>query len=481
VSTSEIRFTRSGTVDLAYQVVGEGPLDIVLMIGWVSHLEILRELPEAAQFVDRFAAMGRVVLFDKRGTGLSDRPPGPSTYEEMVPDVLAVMDAVGMERAVLVGWVDAAALALVVAAAHPDRVRALVLGEVVATFTSDDDHPWGADPDVLDALAAAIESAWGQAILLPLIAPSVAGDERIVAWFRRLERMSATPSMAGNLLRTGFTDVRPWLARVTAPALLVHRRDAPLVPGDAMRWLASQLPDARFVEVPGDQTPGYLGDVDGLMDEIEDFLVGTRVGSVAFRRVVTVLFSDVVGSTERAAAVGDRRWHDLLQSHRREVRRLLAGYGGTEVDTAGDGFLVAFDSPTSAIRCGLAMCEASRAAGLDIRIGLHAGEVHCQADGVTGLAVHIGARVAAVAGAGEVLASQTIRDLVIGSDFEFSDHGRHRLKGVPGEWELFTVSHPSPILTGVDVTSSASGTMPGPTQPDPAPPGGPGPAGSEGR
>ncbi len=437
----EIRFTRSGSVDLAYQVLGSGPLDIVTMIGWVSHLEVIWELPEVAHFMDRLAAMGRVVLFDKRGTGLSDRPIEAATFEELIPDVLAVMDAAGMEQAVLVGWVDSAALAIMVAAGHPERVTALVLGEVLATTVPDEEHPWGPDPAIIEALAASIEVGnWGRAVLLPFIAPSAAADERIVGWFRRLERMSATPSMAANLLRrTLGSDLRPFLPGVTAPTLVLHRRDAPFVPGEGIRWLADHLPDGRYVDVPGDEIPGYLGDVDGVMDEIEEFLLGTRTGAAADRRVVTVLFSDVVGSTERAAQVGDRRWSDLLESHRIEVRRLLARHGGTEVDTAGDGFLIIFDSPTQAIRCGLAISTASRDAGLHIRVGIHSGEVVRQGNQVTGMAVNIGARVGAVASADEVLVSQTVRDMVIGSVFAFTPRGRHQLKGVPGDWELFAV------------------------------------------
>ena len=437
----EIRFTRSGTVDIAYQVLGDGPLDIVVVIGWVSHLEVLWELPEAAHFLDRISAMGRAVVFDKRGTGLSDRPAQVPTYDEMVSDVVAVMDAVGMEKAVVVGWVDAASLAISMAATHPDRVSAIVIGEAMATSVPDEQHPWGFDPAIIEALGDAIESGyWGQAILLPLIAPSAATDERILSWFRRFERMSATPSMAANLMRLNIsTDVRPILADVGVPALVLHRRDAPFVPADAVRWLAGHLPDGRYVEVPGDQVPGYLGDVDALMDEVEEFLLGTRVGGAATRRVVTVMFSDVVGSTERAAESGDRRWNDMLEAHRTDVRRLLARHGGTEVDTAGDGFLLAFDSPTSAIRCALAISESSRAAGLEVRIGIHAGEVVRQRDQVTGLAVHIGARVAAAARANEVLVSQTVHDLVIGSGFDFAPRGRHQLKGVPGMWELLSV------------------------------------------
>ncbi len=437
----ETRFTRSGTVDLAYQVIGDGPLDIVVVVGWVSHLEVLWELPEVAHFLDRFSAMGRVVIFDKRGTGLSDRPAEVPTYEQMVVDVLTVMDAAAVDRAVIVGWVDAGGIAMQVAATHPERVIAIVLGETMATAVPDAAHPWGPDPAVVEAVAEAIETGgWGKAILLPLIAPSVAGDERVMSWFRRLERMSATPSMAANLMRlTQGIDMRPILAQVQAPALVLHRRHAPFVPTDGVRWLADHLPDGRYVEVPGDEIPGYLGDVDAVMDEIEEFLLGTRVGAAASRRLVTVMFSDVVGSTERAAEIGDRRWHDVLETHRSEVRRLLARYGGTEIDTAGDGFLVTFESPTACIHCAMALSDTSRSAGLGIRIGIHAGEVVRRGDAITGLAVHIGARVAAAAQAHEVLVSQTVRDLMIGSGFEFDSRGRHTLKGVPGSWELFAV------------------------------------------
>lgn len=437
----EVRFTRSGNVDLAYQVLGDGPLDILGMIGWVSHLEVLWELPECRRFLERLAGMGRLALFDKRGTGLSDRP-AIANSDEMVPDVLAVMDAVGMERAALVGWVDAAAIAMSVAAMHPERVSALVLGEVLATSIPDEDHPWGPNPETIETVAGVIEQGmWGQAILLPLIAPSVTDDERIVGWFRKMERMSATPSMAADLLRrTMSIDLRPLLPSVTAPALLLHRKDAAFIPAEGIRWLAQHLPNGQYVEVPGDQTPGYLGDVDGLMDEIEEFLLGTRVGGAVDRRVVTVLFSDVVGSTERAAGVGDRVWSGLLESHRAESRRLLARHGGREMNTAGDGFLIIFESPTPAIECALAMCHASRSAGLEIRVGLHSGEVVFEAGDVVGMAVHIGARVAALANPGEVVVSQTVRDMVIGSTVQFTPRGRHELKGVPGTWEIFGVA-----------------------------------------
>jgi class 3 adenylate cyclase len=247
--------------------------------------------------------------------------------------------------------------------------------------------------------------------------------------------------MAANLLRrTLATDLRPLLPSVSAPALVLHRRDSRFIPAEGMRWLAEHLPNGQYVEVPGDETAGYLGDVDGLMDEVEEFLLGTRVGAAVDRRVVTVLFSDVVGSTERAATVGDRVWSGLLETHRTEARRLLTRYGGREMNTAGDGFLIVFESPTPAIECALAMCEGSRSAGLELRVGLHSGEVVFEAGDVAGMAVHIGARVAAIADPGEVVVSQTVRDMVIGSTFQFTPRGRHELKGVPGTWEIFGVA-----------------------------------------
>ena len=441
VSVPEVRFTRSGTVDIAYQLVGEGPIDIVLMIGWVSHLEMLWELPETRHFVERFAGMGRVALFDKRGTGLSDRPPEPPSSHELVPDVLTVMDAAGMESAVVVGWVDAAALAIEVAATQPGRVTSLVLGETLASNVPDAEHPWAPSEAVINAVADAIEEGmWGQAILLPLIAPALADDERIRNWFKRMERMAATPSMAANLLRrTTALDVRHLLPSVDVPALVLHRRGSALLPAEGVRWLADQLPNGRYIELPGDEVPGYLGDVDALMDEVEEFLVGTRTGGGRHRRVVTVLFSDIVGSTERAATVGDVRWRNLLDNHRREARRLLPHHAGHEIDTAGDSFLIAFESPSAAIRYGLALSETGSRQGLEVRIGIHSGEVADLDGDLAGLAVHLGARVAAMAEMGTVWVSQTVRDLLIGSEFHFISKGRHLLKGVPGDWELFIV------------------------------------------
>jgi class 3 adenylate cyclase/pimeloyl-ACP methyl ester carboxylesterase len=411
------------------------------MIGWVSHLEMLWELPETRRFVERLAGMGRVVLFDKRGTGLSDRPSDQPSPVDMVPDALAVMNAAGMDSAVLVGWVDAATVALQVAALHPERVKALVLGEALATSQPDADHPWGLNEDITNAAADAIEmGGWGQAVLLPMIAPSLADDERIRTWFMRLERMSATPSMAANLLRRVLmTDVRDLLPQVTAPTLVLHRRDSMFIPAPGIQWLADHLPDGRYVEVEGDEVPGYFGDVDTLMDEIEEFLLGTRTGRDETRRVLTILYSDLVDSTSTAASLGDDRWRNVLNDHLREARRLMGQYAGRELNNAGDGFLIGFDSPSAAIRYGFALIDASRRQGLEVRVGIHSGEIAVLDNDVAGLALHVGARVAALAGAGEVWVSRTVRDLLFGSGLVFTSTGHHHLKGVSGEWELFRV------------------------------------------
>ena len=459
----ETRFARSGEVDIAYQVVGEGERDLLVGIGWVSHLELLWELPETVHFLERLGRLGRLVLFDARGTGLSDRPAGSPGVEDLVPDALAVLDAAGSERAVVVGWLDKASLAMALAAHHPERVSALVLGEATASMLPRPGHPSGLDPVDGERLAAAVESgAWGSAALLPWIAPGVADDPRIAAWWRRWERMSATPNTAASLLRTLLgVDLRPLLPAVTAPALLVHRSGTGLVPTDSVRWLAAALPDARLVELPGTDLPAFFGDTDTLMDEVEEFLTGTRTGADADRRVLTMLLTDLVGSTEQAARLGDRRWDDLVAWHHQEVRTLLARHGGREVDTAGDGFLAVFDLPSRAVTCALAVRDHLAAGGLTIRAGLHAGEVVRGADSVRGVAVHVAARVATSAGPGQVRTTATVRDLLLGSDLRWEPCGTAELKGVPGRWELLEVLTPAaPTTPGAAGTAADAGITP---------------------
>lgn len=435
------RYARSGTVDIAYQTVGEGPRDVVVAIGWVSHLELLWELPETVHFLERLAGLGRLVLYDARGTGMSDRPTEPPSLHDVVPDVLAVLDAVGSERAVFVGWLDKAAVGLALAALHPERVEALVLGEALASSLPREDQPEGLDPAMLQQVVDAVEhGAWGSGRMLRWVAPAASEDPRVLAWWQRWERMSATPNTAAGLLRLLLeVDVRPLLPQVRVPVLVLHRAQAHLVPSSAVRRLAQALPDGRYVEVPGAELAAFFGDTDALMDEVEEFVAGTRTGADDDRAVLTMLLTDVVGSTARAAELGDRRWRELLEWHHQEVRRLLARHGGVEIDTAGDGFLATFELPSRALTCAVALSEHLGRHGIAIRAGLHTGEVVRVGPAVRGLAVHVAARVSALAGAGEVMATGTVRDLVLGSGPPLREVGERTFAGVPGTWTVVTV------------------------------------------
>ncbi|HEX7266626.1 MAG TPA: adenylate/guanylate cyclase domain-containing protein [Streptosporangiaceae bacterium] len=436
----ETRFTRVGDVDIAYQVVGpRAPLDLVFVPGWVSHLEVMWELAEFAHFLDRLAAMGRLILFDKRGTGLSDRVAGVPTLEQRADDIGAVMDAAGSARAAIIAWGEGAAIAAMFAAAHPDRVAALVLGTLPVKVT-DGRRPLIPDPALLRELSAAVETGWGQASLVPLLAPSRADDTRFLSWYRRWERLSSTPSAAAATLRWAMEfDLGPVLPAIQARTLIVHRTGNALFDAESVREAAKMIPDARCAELPGDDELPYVGDADALLDVIQEFLTGTRGVPDLDRSLATVLFTDIVGSTQKAEQLGDRRWRDLLDEHHARIRRLLDRFRGSEVDTAGDGFFITFDGPARAVRCACAIRDAVRDIGIEIRAGLHTGEVERREASVTGLAVHAGARVAALAQPSEVLVTSTVQMLVLGSGISFTDRGRHRLKGVPGQWQLFAV------------------------------------------
>jgi class 3 adenylate cyclase len=436
----ETRFTRVGDVDVAYQVVGPpAPLDLVFVPGWVSHLEVMWELPEFARFLDRLAAMGRLILFDKRGTGLSDRVAGVPTLEQRADDITAVMDAAGSERAAIAAWGEGAAIAAMFAAAHPDRVAALVFGTLPVKVT-DGQRPLIPDPALLQELSAAVETGWGQASLVPVLAPSRADDTRFLSWYRRWERMSSTPSAAAATLRWAMEfDLGPVLPAIQARTLIVHRAGNVLFDLESVRAAAKMIPDARCADLPGDDELPYVGDADALLDVIQEFLTGTPGTPDSDRSLATVLFTDIVGSTQKAEQLGDRRWRDLLDEHHARVRRLLERFGGSEVDTAGDGFFVTFDGPARAVRCASAIRDAVRDIGIEIRAGLHTGEVERRGAAVTGLAVHVGARAAALAQPGEVLVTSTVQMLVLGSGISFADRGWHRLKGVPDQWHLFAV------------------------------------------
>ena len=436
----ETQFTRAGDVDIAYQVVGSASqLDLVFVPGWVSHLEVMWELPEFARFLDRLAAMGRLILFDKRGTGLSDRVAGMPMLEQRADDIGAVMDAAGSARAAILAWGEGAGIAAMFAATHPQRVIALVLGSLAVKVT-EGPRPFVADPEMMQQLSAAVESGWGQASLVPFLAPSRADDTRFLSWYRRWERLSSTPSAAAATLRWAMaSDLGPVLPAIQARTLLVHRTDAALFDAESVRAAAKLIPNARCAELPGADALPYIGDSDAMLDAIQEFLTGTHGTPDPDRSLATVLFTDIVGSTQQADQLGDRRWRYLLDEHHARIRRLLERFRGSEVDTAGDGFFATFDGPARAVRCAGAIEDTVRDIGIEIRAGLHTGEVERRGSSVTGLAVHAGARVAALAQASEVLVTSTVQMLVLGSGISFADRGEHTLKGVPGKWQLFAV------------------------------------------
>jgi len=437
----ETRFTRAGDVDIAYQVAGPAAqLDLVFVPGWVSHLEVMWELPEFARFLDRLAAMGRLILFDKRGTGLSDRVSGTPTLEQRAEDIAAVMDAAGSARAAILAWGEGAGIAAMFAATHPERVSALVLGSLAVKVT-EGPRPLIADPAMIQELSAAVETGWGQASLVPVLAPSLADDTRFLSWYRRWERLSSTPSAAAATLRWALaSDLGPVLPAVQARTLLIHRTGAALFDAESVRAAARLIPDARCAELPGADALPYVGDADALLDVIQEFLTGAQATPDFDRSLATVLFTDIVGSTQKAGQLGDRRWGYLLDEHHARIRRLLERFRGSEIDTAGDGFFITFDGPARAVRCACAIRDTVREIGIEIRAGLHTGEVERRGDAVTGLAVHAGARVAALAQASEVLVTSTVQMLVLGSGIAFADRGEHSLKGVPGQWHLFAVT-----------------------------------------
>ncbi len=437
----DTRYALSGDVNIAYQVVGSGPLDLVLVPGWVSHLDLLWEDPAATEWVRRLKTFSRVILFDKRGTGLSDLDVGESTLEDRMDDLRAVLDAAGSDRAALFGLSEGGPLAMLFAATYPERARELVLCATFARATEAPDYPEGvAMRAALDHLRHAVEHAWGRGTTLAVIAPSLKDDERVRSAFARFERAAVSPRAGRAHLSWIYDiDVRPVARALQVPTLILHRVGDRLVPVVSGRWLARNVPGARFVELPGDEHAPWLGDTSRLVDEMQQFLTGSRAPVATERVLATVLFTDIVGSTERAVALGDCRWGDLRERHHALVRRELALYRGREIETAGDSFLATFDGPARAIRCACDVRDIVRQLGLSIRAGVHTGECELTDDKIGGIAVHIGARVVALAGPDEVLVSSTVKDLVAGSGLRFTDRGSQTLKGVPGEWRLYAV------------------------------------------
>jgi class 3 adenylate cyclase len=433
------RYADADGVNIAYQVHGEGPLDLVLVPGFVSHVELIWEEPTVARFLRRLASFSRLIVFDKRGQGLSDRPGKPPTLEESMSDLRAVMDAAACERAAVFGVSEGGPMSVLFAATYPDRVSSLTLYGTFARMVRSEDHPQGVPGEALDRWIELVRREWGGPIGIGLWAPSAVGDPQLEGWWARLLRQGTSPTGAIELIDLyREIDVRGVLPSVGVPSLVLHRAADKIVSAQQARFLAELIPGARYVELPGEDHLAWVGDQEALLDEIEEFLTGSRAHDPD-RALATVLFTDIVGSTERAAELGDRDWRDLLQRHDASVRRQLTIHRGREVKTMGDGFLATFDGPARAIRCATAIRDEMPALGLQVRAGIHTGEVELIGEDVSGMAVNIGARIGALAAPDEVLVSSTVRELVVGSGLEFADRDAHTLKGAPGEWQLFAV------------------------------------------
>jgi pimeloyl-ACP methyl ester carboxylesterase/class 3 adenylate cyclase len=437
----EIRYARNADVHIAYTVVGDGPIDLVYTPGIWSNLDVMWEEPRWAHYLERLAAFSRLIVFDMRGIGLSDRGPEPPFLELQMDDVRAVMDAAGTETAAVYGGARGGAMTMLFAATYPDRTRALILYGALAKTVRSPDHPYGKTARQQQEFVDRFVAEMGTGENLDLQGPSGLDDRRFKRWWARFERLVATPTAYRELAAVfRDLDVRAVLASIQAPTLVLQRTGDRIVPVDQARHLASAIPNAKLVELPGDDHIPFLGDADAIVDEIEEFLTGARPAPETDRVLATVLFTDIVGSTERAAAAGDRRWRELLEQHHALVRGELERHRGREVDTAGDGFMAAFDGPARAIRCASAVVQGVRALGLEVRAGVHTGECEQIGGKLGGIAVHIAARVSSAAAPGEVLVSQTVKDLVAGSGIVFQDRGVHELKGVPEPWRLFAVT-----------------------------------------
>ena len=438
---TETRYAKSGDLRIAYQVHGDGPIDLVFAPGYLSHLEQNQWWPDYSAFFEKLASFSRLVVFDRRGTGLSDRILTLGSFDELMDDIGVVLDAVGSERAALFGGAEGGPMCALFAATFPERTSALVLGASYARRTWAPDYPWGLDAEAQQRILDGYEERWGRVGFgSRALAPSLADDERFQDWYAQAQRFSGTPASAQAWFRiTMEIDIRDVLPAIRVPTLVVHRSGDRVIPVESGRYLAEHIPDARLAELPGSDHFPFVGDIDSIVDEVEEFLTGSRRAREPDRVLATVLFTDIAGSTARAAELGDRRWTELLAEHHRVVRAELDRHRGKVVRVEGDGTLSTFDGPARAVRCASAVRQALARLGIEIRAGLHTGEIELAETGVEGIAVHIGARVAALAEPDEILTSSTVKDLVVGAGIEFADRGRHELKGIPGEWQLYAV------------------------------------------
>jgi class 3 adenylate cyclase len=439
VETPVTRYARNGDAHIAYQVFGSGP-DILLLPGIFTNLDRQWDEPGYAAFLERLASFARVTAVDLRGTGLSDRAYELPQPEELVDDVTAVLAAVGIERATIAGFSQGGQPALLYAATYPRRVDGLILYAAYASARREDDYPWGRSDAWTAEWLRLLDEEWGTGAFLPLVAPTRAADPRFRAWWTRFERAANSPAGAMAFARVyGSVDVRHLLPTIAAPTLVLQRRDDVYRAAGQAAYIADRIGGAALVELDGVDHLPYVGDWQSITDEIERFISGATRAPETDRVLATVMFTDIAGSTALAATLGDRRWRDAVERHNDIVRRAIDRYRGREIDTAGDGFFATYDGPARAIRCAGAIRDGVRELGIDVRIGLHTGEVEQVGTEVRGLAVHIGSRAMAVAEPGEIVATSTVRDLVVGSGISFSDRGRHELKGVPEPWQLYTV------------------------------------------
>ena len=439
-SIPETRYAKSGDVHIAYQVLGSGAIDLVLVPGFVSNVEAIWSSPARARLLERLAGFCRLILFDKRGTGMSDRGSQIFTLEQRMEDVQAVMDAAGSGRAALFGFSEGGPMSFLFAASHPQRTRALLLYGSYAKRSWAPDYPWGWKDDKWDVVLGNIERNWGtpEGVDLNMWAPSLAADPQLAAGATAYFRAAASPGAALAVMRMNREiDVRAILPSVRVPTLILHRVGERVIDIENARYMARSIPGAKLVELPGIDHMMWVGDIEPLVQEVEEFLTGERHAAEPERVLATVQFTDIVQSTERAATLGDRKWRELLQEFQSLVRRQLVQFRGREIDTAGDGFLATFDGPARAIRCAAAVRQGARSQGIEIRAGVHTGECEIIGDKLGGIAVHIGSRVAGQAEPGEIIVSQTVRDLVAGSGMTFAERGTHALKGVPGDWRHY--------------------------------------------
>jgi class 3 adenylate cyclase/pimeloyl-ACP methyl ester carboxylesterase len=438
---SDVQFATNEGIHIAYRVWGDGPVDFTYVPTWASNLDLVDQYPPIARGIDRVSSFARLIMLDRRGSGLSDRLPGMATLEEGMGDLTAVLDAAGSERTALFGFNESGPLCALYAATYPDRVSHLILYATFATTMWQPDYPWGQKPDERDHQIFWITEMWGVKGAGAMLAPESADDDRFLEWAGRWQRSSVTRDALPEYFRIlEKTDVRHVLDTIQVPTLVLHRSKDSIVPIDNGRYLAERIPGAKYVELEGTEHVPFFGDWEALADELEEFVTGSRHPRESNRVLATILFTDIVGSTEKATALGDKRWRELLDSHDDATSALLERWQGRLVKATGDGLLATFDGPARAIRCASQMCSRLSSLGLEVRCGLHTGEVEVRGDDVGGIAVHIGARVMELARPGEILVSSAVPPLIAGSGVVFEERGSHSLKGVDGEWPVYAVS-----------------------------------------